>query len=181
MNTKTILFAVITAILVTGIVAAQPFAFADDDDDKKKAKKGKFLVAETINLQGELQSGDFKLLMDVTPFEAVNGHVAMKVPCDEDGNTTLVILAGTAKTDDEGDTSLGALNTEIVSDVSNPGTVCVYHADLVLSNVSAEIAGDNVGDPVPVITDVAIINVGGSAVDFGNNPGYTVTVNAAVR
>jgi len=46
------------------------------------------IVSEHIPLKGQLTKGDYILLMDFTPFAtSIEGHshVAMKVPCNENG------------------------------------------------------------------------------------------------
>lgn len=112
-----------------------------------------FIDTETIDLDGHLTAGDFKLLMDITPFESVTGHVAMKVPCDKQGNTNLVILTGVAP-------AVTPLTMNFVGPLSNPGTSCLYHGDIG--------AG---------ITDIAMINTGKNPVNFGpNEEGFSVTI-----
>jgi len=112
-----------------------------------------FIDTETIDLDGHLSAGDFKLLMDITPFESVTGHVAMKVPCDKQGDTDLAILTGVAP-------AVTPLTMNFVGPLSDPGTSCLYHGDIG--------AGD---------TDVALINTGKNPVNFGpNEEGFSVTI-----
>lgn len=112
-----------------------------------------FIDTETIDLDGHLSAGDFKLLMDITPFKSVTGHVAMKVPCDKQGDTDLAILTGVAPT-------VTPLTMNFVEPLSDPGKSCVYHGNIG--------AGD---------TDIALINTGKKPVNFGpNDEGFSVTI-----
>ena len=50
------------------------------------------VVSEYIPLTGQLAVGDYILLMDFTPFvTSIEGHshIALKVPCNEDGTSRL--------------------------------------------------------------------------------------------
>ena len=67
------------------------------------------------------------LLEDVTPLQVVGGHVAMKVPCNQNGETPLQVVVGSAS---ESGSALVAVELEFIQDISNPGRDCVYHADL---------------------------------------------------
>ena len=141
----------IAAVLIAGLIAVNPVAIADDDDDDN-GDDVDLIVTETVNLQGKLRSGDFKLLIDTTPVVFDTGHAALKVPCDENGDTTLAILAGIAP-------NVAPIDLDFVAPLSNPGTWCVYHGD---------IDGDT--------TDIAIINTGDGPVMFSHNTGFSVTV-----
>ena len=136
-----------SAVLIAGLIAVNPLAIADGD-----GVEAEVIVTETLNLQGALRAGDFKLLIDTTPVVFDIGHVAMKVPCDGDGNTPIVVLAGIAP-------GVAPIDMGFVAPLSNPGTACLYHGD---------IDSDT--------TDVAIINHGDGPVRFAHNPGFTVTV-----
>jgi len=112
-----------------------------------------FIDTETIDLDATLSAGDFKLLMDITPFESVTGHVAMKVPCDKQGDTNLAILTGVAP-------DVAPIIMDFVAPLSDPGKSCVYHGDIE--------AG---------ITDIALANTGKNSVKFGpNEEGFSVTI-----
>jgi len=112
-----------------------------------------FIDTETIDLDATLSAGDFKLLMDITPFESVTGHVAMKVPCDKQGDTDLAILTGVAP-------DVAPITMDFVAPLSDPGKSCVYHGDIE--------AG---------ITDIVLANTGKNSAKFGpNEEGFSVTI-----
>jgi len=148
-----------------GLVAIKD---AVDGIDSGFGGDGTNLISITVNLNGKLKAGDFKLLSDITPFKSVQGHVAIKVPCEEDGETPLEIVAGVAP-------DVLVVAKEFVADLSNPGKSCLYHLDLPAD-----------------ITDVAIINtnsldkedkddnIGKKYVDFGKDAEHTVTITIEV-
>ncbi len=131
--------------------------------DQISGPSNTFVDTETIPLNGKLKNGDYVLLMDITPFESSMGHVAMKVPCDKQGNTSLTIVAGVAP-------SVSPISMTYVAPLSNPGKSCLYH-----------------GDISEGITDIALLNTGSislpegedkdkKTVNFGENAGYSVTI-----
>jgi hypothetical protein len=66
---------------------------------------------------------DFIHLYDSTPARITAGHVAAKLPCDANGESPLVIVAGVAP-------DVKPADMELVGPLSSPGTICIYHADL---------------------------------------------------
>ena len=74
------------------------------------------IISENIPLNGQLTNGDYILLMDFTPFAtSVEGHshIAMKVPCNEDGSPKITIITGIAP----------KLNTLDIGSAINNGTL----------------------------------------------------------
>ena len=114
---------------------------------------GKHVIdTETISLTGKLGKGDFKLLMDITPYMSEGGHVALKVPCGADGAQLLAIVAGVAP-------DVAPVELQYVAPLSNPPSSCLYHAAL----------GEG-------ITDIALINTSDKAVNFRGSAGYSATI-----
>ena len=125
------------------------------------------VVSEHIPLIGQLASGDYILLMDFTPFvTSIEGHshVALKVPCNEDGTPKVTIVTGIApnlNTLNIGNAiNNGTLNGDDL-DLSAEGNSCLYHAELP-NNIS----------------DIALVNTSNRTLNF-NEGGYSsVTVSA---
>ncbi len=93
-----------------------------------------------ILLSGEtIPAESFIHLYDSTPDAIALGHLAAKIPCDEDSNSTLTILTGVAP-------DFQPAELELVQNLSTPGELCLYHADLESTQ-----GGD-------IITDIAIQN-----------------------
>ena len=124
------------------------------------------IVSEHVPLNGKLTNGDYILLMDFTPFAtSVEGHshIAMKVPCSEDGSSKITIVTGIASKLNTLDVG-NAINNGTLDgtnlDLSAEGRTCLYHAELPNG-----------------ITDIALINTSNGTLDFDEG-GYSVTVSA---
>ena len=125
------------------------------------------VISEHIPLTGQLASGDYILLMDFTPFvTSIEGHshIALKVPCNEDGTPKVTMVTGIApnlNTLDIGNAiNNGTLDGDRL-DLSAEGDSCLYHADLP-NNIS----------------DIALVNTSNQTLNF-NEGGYSsVTVSA---
>lgn len=80
--------------------------------------------SQTILLDGKtIPEGGFIHLYDSTPYKITNGHIAANIPCDETSTSPLAILIGQAP-------NLSAANLTLVNELSNPGTICIYHVDI---------------------------------------------------
>src|SRR5918996_3141573 len=125
------------------------------------------VISEHIPLIGQLAGGDYILLMDFTPFvTSIEGHshIALKVPCNEDGTSKVTIVTGIApnlNTLNIGKSiNNGTLDGNSL-DLSNEGNSCLYHAELP-NNVS----------------DIALVNTSNQTLNF-NEGGYpSVTLSA---
>jgi hypothetical protein len=124
------------------------------------------IISEHIPLAGQLSSGDYILLMDFTPFvTSVEGHshIALKVPCNDDGTPKVTIGAGIAP-------NLNTLNigNAIVNGtldgrdivLSAEGSSCLYNAELPNS-----------------ISDIALVNTSNQTLNFNESGYYSVTVS----
>jgi hypothetical protein len=116
-----------------------------------------------VDLSGkELAANDFIHLYDSTPYMIMNGHVAAKLPCDDQAVSPIQILIGQAP-------NLTETELDLVSELSAPGNLCLYHADLESSH--------NAHDEDRIVTDVAISNPTDSPVTFSNTSGVVIGVN----
>jgi hypothetical protein len=112
-----------------------------------------------ILLSGEtIPGGSFIHLYDSTPDAIATGHVAAKIPCNEDSNATLTILTGAAP-------NLQPTDLELLPELSTPGELCLYHADL------ASEQGGN------MTTDIAIQNPGEEDVELPATSSVVIGVN----
>ena len=125
------------------------------------------VISEHIPLSGQLASGDYILLMDFTPFvTSIEGHshIALKVPCNEDGTSKVTMVTGIApnlNTLNIGNPiNNGTLDGNSL-DLSDEGNSCLYHAELPVN-----------------ISDIALVNTSNQTLNF-NEGGYpSVTVSA---
>jgi hypothetical protein len=112
-----------------------------------------------ILLAGEtIPGGNFIHLYDSTPDAIATGHVAAKIPCNENSNATLSILTGSAP-------DLQPTELELLPELSTPGELCLYHADL------ASEQGGN------MTTDIAIQNPGEEDVELPATSTVVIGVN----
>jgi len=107
-----------------------------------------------------LPANDFIHLYDSTPYMIMNGHIAAKLPCNQDSESPVSILIGQAP-------NLKAADLELVTELSNAGEVCLYHAD-----VESQPGTEN-----GTITDIAIQNPTNDAVEFGSTATVVIGVN----
>jgi hypothetical protein len=112
-----------------------------------------------ILLAGEtIPAGSFIHLYDSTPDAIATGHVAAKIPCNENSNATLTILTGSAP-------NLQPVELELLPELSTAGELCLYHADL------ASEQGGN------MTTDIAIQNAGEEDVELPATSTVVIGVN----
>jgi hypothetical protein len=106
--------------------------------------------------------------MDFTPFvTSIEGHshIALKVPCNEDGTSKVTVVTGIApnlNTLNIGNAiNNGTLDGNSSLDLSDEGNSCLYHAELPVN-----------------ISDIALVNTSNQTLNF-NEGGYpSVTVSA---
>jgi hypothetical protein len=125
------------------------------------------IISEHIPLTGQLAIGDYILLMDFTPFvTSVEGHshIALKIPCDEDGSPKPTVVTGIAPNLNNLDIG-NAINNGTLDgnslDLTAEGTSCLYHAELP-NNIS----------------DIALVNISNQTLNFNEGGYYSVTVSA---
>jgi hypothetical protein len=111
-----------------------------------------------VPLEGKtLSGGEFIHLYDSTPYKIMNGHIAVNVPCAENSTALIKVLIGQAP-------NLAPAELENVSQLSTPGTLCLYHVDIPPQGRT--------------VTDIAIINPpGGSDIDFPAGSTVVIGVN----
>lgn len=126
------------------------------------------VISEHIPLTGQLASRDNILLMDFTPFvTSIEGHshIALKVPCNEDGTPKVTVVTGIAP--NLNTLSIGnAINNGTLDgnslDLSDEGNSCLYHSELP-NNIS----------------DIALVNTSNQTLNFNEGGRYSsVTVSA---
>jgi len=91
----------------------------------------------------------------------MNGHIAAKLPCDDNSESPVKVLIGSAP-------SLRAADFELVSQLSHPGVLCLYHVDL------ESLRGGNASD---IITDIAIQNPTQDPIEFSDTATVVIGIN----
>jgi hypothetical protein len=121
-------------------------------------------ISEHIPLTGQLDNGDYLHLIDFTPFNTTaGGHVAIKVPCYNDGKPMITMMSGVApnftKLDVGNPIYNGTLDGRDI-DLSIGGTSCLYHGEIPNG-----------------ITDIALANTSNQTLSFDRG-GYSVVITA---
>jgi hypothetical protein len=145
----------------TTTAAVEPPPHEEGEEEHAAGNATEVRDSTAILLSGQtIPGGSFIHLYDSTPDAIVTGHVAAKVPCDENSNATLTILTGSAP-------NLQPTELELLPELSTPGELCLYHADL-----ASEQGGGNM-----TITDIAIQNPGEDDVELPATSTVVIGVN----
>lgn len=135
---------------------------ADVDDDKFPATDD---TPERVHLTQYLAwksmpPNEYMLLFDSTPDTIAAGHFAIKVDCTDDGTALVDVLLGVAP-----EMQTIQLNqANMVSDLSAPGKMCLYHVDLPAEHDM-------------LLTDIAISNSLDERIRLGATSTATIYVN----
>lgn len=129
-----ILAAVITSMVFMNIGNTTPATAQEPGGTVVRDSSALLLSGQTI------PGGSFIHLYDSTPYKILNGHVAAKIPCDDESNSTLDILTGSAP-------ELRPAKLNLVHNLSSTGELCLYDI-----NLPPEEGGGF------IITDIAIQN-----------------------
>jgi hypothetical protein len=117
--------------------------------------------SQTVLLEGlTIPANDYIHLYDTTPYMIKVGHVAAKLPCDSNSKTSLNLLIGQAP-------NLKPADLELVKELSKPGTMCIYHADI----------ESNLQSSNGIITDIALQNPTNIFVKFGPTASVVIGVD----
>jgi hypothetical protein len=117
-----------------------------------------------------IPSEGFIHLYDTTPYTIQNGHVAAKIPCDEDSTSLLNILVGVVP-------ELAPAPLELVANLSTPGELCLYHTDL----PAPEQANATTANATTMITDIAISNPGDEDITLPSTSTVVIGVNEITK
>lgn len=122
------------------------------------------LADQTIPSEG------FIHLYDTTPYSIRDGHIATKIPCDDDSAPLLNILVGVAP-------NLAPTPLELVPTLSTPGELCLYHTDL----PAPAQANATTTNATTMITDIAIQNPGDEDVTLPSTSTVVIGINEIAR
>lgn len=130
----------VTAIVLSGIFVVSLVSSGASGQTSMEGMKSTVVRDSVTVLLGSklIPADDYIHLYDSTPYMIMNGHVAAKLPCDANSETKLHIMIGQAP-------NLNPADLELISELSKPGTYCLYHVDIASTNDA-------------MITDIAIHN-----------------------
>jgi hypothetical protein len=181
------IIAILSLSVIAGIFSNIPLSYAQNDTmsmtnmtegeeyattteagpsaEEEKEHNETNVVRDSVTelLDGQIiPGGDFIHLYDTTPYHILNGHVALKAPCEDDSTTPIQILIGSAP-------NMTAATLENIAPLSTPGEQCLYHADL--------IPGGN----VTIITDVALKNPTEEDIEFPPTATVVIGINEITK
>lgn len=129
------------------------------------------VVRDTVTLMLDwkrIESNDFVLIYDSTPYHIMNGHVALRVPCDADGKPVITVKVGNAEKG-----MLEEPEMVLLDKVSEMGKMCVYHADLMSTHEEGSAMGN--------VTDVVLFNPNDRTVTLPRGSSVVVGVNEIMK
>jgi hypothetical protein len=116
--------------------------------------------SQTILLEGKtIPAKDFIHLYDSTPYMIMNGHIAMKIPCDTSSKPAVNVLIGSAP-------DVKPVEPELIKELSKPGSMCLYHVDV----------GSDAAKKI-IQTDIAIQNPTNKTITFPPTSTFVIGVN----
>ena len=123
-----------------------------------------------------IPASGFIHLYDTTPYSVKNGHVAAKIPCDDESTPLLDILVGVAP-------DLTPAPLELNANLSTAGELCLYHTDLPAADqtntttTSANATTTN----ATMITDIAISNPSDEDVTLPSTSTVVIGINEIAK
>jgi hypothetical protein len=124
-----------------------------------------------------IPASGFIHLYDTTPYYIKNGHVAVKIPCDEDSAPLLDVLVGVAP-------DMAPATLELVANLSTPGELCLYHHDLPETeqgNVTSANSTATSANATTMITDIALSNPGDEDITLPATSTVVIGINEIAR
>jgi hypothetical protein len=127
------------------------------------------LADQTIPASG------FIHLYDTSPYSIRNGHVAAKIPCDDESAPLLNILVGAAP-------QFTPAPLELIGNLSSPGELCLYHVDLPgpeqqANTTTTNTTAANTTANATMITDIAIQNPGDEDITLPSTSTVVIGIN----
>ena len=121
--------------------------------------------SDTVLLSHQiLPPKDFIHIYDSTPYKIMNGYLTAKLPCDANFQSGVEILIGQL-------TNLKPAKLGIVKELSKPGYMCMYYANLGPSGLLAK------ANNLTAITDITLFNPTAYRVILLNTSTVVVGVN----
>ena len=122
----------------------------------------------TVLLEGKSINPDGHIhLYDTGKFHIMDGHVAVKIPCNNESQPLLELLGGVSSDK----TFMKNLELHHVANMSNPGQTCMYHSDL----------GSVMGEQGFLLIDIALHNPSEQKITFPLESVAIVSVNEIMK
>jgi hypothetical protein len=137
---------------------------------KLKEKHLQYGILFLLYLQTK-QSLRVVLFIYMTLHSIRNGHIAAKIPCDDNSSPLLNVLVGVAP-------NLAPAPLELVPPLSTAGELCLYHVDL---PPPAQANATTSANATTMITDIAIQNPGDEDVTLPSTSTVAIGVNEITK
>jgi hypothetical protein len=164
------IMAILTLSVIGGIFYNIPSSYAQEGNQTQTAEE-KEEYSETSAVRDSvtvllqdmiIPATDFIHLYDSTPYNIMNGHIALKAPCEDDSTTPIQVLIGSAP-------NMTAATLENLPTLSTPGTQCLYHVDLIPSG------------NVTTLTDIALSNTSEEDIEFPPSATVVIGINEVTK
>src|SRR5512145_1302175 len=163
------IMAILTLSVVAGLFYNIPSSYAQEGNQTQTAEEQEYSETSavrdsvTVLLQDMIiPATDFIHLYDSTPYNIMNGHIALKAPCEDDSTTPIQVLIGSAP-------NMTAATLENLPTLSTPGTQCLYHVDLIPSG------------NVTTLTDIALSNTSEEDMEFPPSSTVVIGINEVTK
>jgi len=165
------IIAILTLAVVAGIFNNVPSyaqggnqtTTVEAGEEKEHSEASTVRDSVTVLLQDMIiPATDFIHLYDSTPYQIMNGHVALKAPCEDDSTTPIAVLIGSAP-------NMTAATLENLPALSTPGEQCLYHVDLIPSG------------NVTTLTDIALSNTSEEDIEFPPSSTVVIGINEVTK
>ncbi len=165
MEKRNILIGLVFVVILTTFTSSVNFLSAQPATDSES-----ILTRDSVTLLLEgksiLPNGQIHLY-DTGKFHIMNGHVAVKVPCNDKSEPLIELLGGVAS----GETFMKKLELHAVANMSLAGKICMYHTDL----------GSVMAEDGWLLTDIALHNPSDQKITFPEESVAIVSVNEIMK
>ena len=169
-NKILLVFFVIAAILTSITSTTINYALAQQQQPAGSTTEESIITRDSITvlLEDKSVNPDGHIhLYDTGKFHIMDGHAAVKIPCNENSEPLVELLGGVA-TDE---TFMKKLELHHVANMSNPGQACMYHSDL----------GSVMGEKGFLLIDIALHNPSNQRITFPEESVAIVSVNEIMK
>ena len=165
MEKRNILIGLVFAGILTTFTSSVNFLSAQPATDSESIVTRDSV---TLLLEGKsiLPKGDIHLY-DTGKFHIMDGHVAIKVPCNDKSEPLIELLGGVAA----GETFMKKLELHNIANMSLAGKICMYHSDL----------GSVMTQDGWLLIDVALHNPSDQKITFPEESVAIVSVNEIMK
>jgi hypothetical protein len=169
-NKILLVFLAMTALLTSITSTTINFAIAQQQQSTGTTTEESIITRDsvTVLLEGKSINPDGHIhLYDTGKFHIMDGHVAVKIPCNNESQPLLELLGGVSSDK----TFMKNLELHHVANMSNPGQTCMYHSDL----------GSVMGEQGFLLVDIALHNPSEQKITFPPESVAIVSVNKIMK